>query len=68
MNRHWDCTDGEATALEEHSAAEAPKKPGAQTAQKPALELPMAEPAVVVPAGHAEQPDARDEPLLATVP
>jgi hypothetical protein len=28
----------------------------------------MAEPAVVVPVGHAEQPDAREVPLFATVP
>ena len=28
----------------------------------------MAEPVVVVPVGHALQPDARDEPLYATVP
>jgi hypothetical protein len=32
-----------------------------------ALALPTAEPAVVVPAGHAEQPDAR-EPLFTTAP
>ena len=49
-------------------AAEAPKKPGAQTEQLAALALPMAEPTVVVPAGHAEQPDAREVPLFATVP
>ena len=49
-------------------AAEAPKKPGAQTEQALALVLPKAEPAGVVPEGHALQPDARDEPLLATTP
>ena len=49
-------------------AAEAPKKPGAQTEQAPALVLPMAEPLVVVPAGQALQPDARDEPPFATTP
>jgi hypothetical protein len=36
--------------------------------QANALALPIAEPAVVVPARHALQPDARDEPLFATVP
>jgi hypothetical protein len=47
---------------------EAPKKPGAQTEQPNALALPMAEPAVVVLTRHTLQPDARDEPLFATMP
>ena len=48
-------------------AAEAPTKPGAQTEHAAALALPMAEPFVKVPEGHAVQLAARLVPMLQLV-